>query len=107
MNAEAQKHDATSPRRRYLLHLSCVHSVGCEHCSYVARIRPFAARSGVQARPCKRAFADDCDLIAAINHLLPPGSDIRDVFDHIESPNGFYYLLNLNSQEAAELGWRA
>ena len=60
----------------------------------------------LHAEPRERAFADECELIATINPLLPPGSDIRDVFDHIESPNGFYYLLHLRSEEAAQLGWR-
>jgi hypothetical protein len=51
-------------------------------------------------------FADECELIAVINPLLPNGSDVRDVFEHIETPNGFFYLLRLSDEEAAQLGWR-
>lgn len=55
----------------------------------------------------ERTFADDNELIATVNPLLPEGSDIRDIFEHIETPNGFYYLLHLSSDEARELGWNA
>jgi hypothetical protein len=40
-----------------------------------------------------------------MNPLLPRGSDVRDVLSHIESPDGFLYLLHLSSEEAAHLGW--
>ena len=105
MNSITQRHSSPPPRRRYLVHLSCVLSGGCECCSYIARIRPWAARRALHAEPGERAFADECELISTINPLLPPGSDIRDVFDHIESSNGFYYLLRLSSEEAGTLGW--
>ena len=107
MNPATQKHGPPPPRRRYLVHLSCVLGGGCERCSYIARIRPWAARSGRHAELRERAFADECELIATINPLLPSGSDVRDVFDHIESPNGFFYLLHLSSEEAGQLGWHA
>jgi hypothetical protein len=106
MNAAAQERGSPSPRRRYVVHLSCVLGGECERCCYIARIRPWAARTGQHTDTCERTFADECELIAAINPLLPPGSDIRDVFEHIESPNGFYYLLHLSSEEAGQLGWR-
>jgi hypothetical protein len=106
MSLVGQRRDPAPMRRRYLVQLFCVLDRDCESGRYVARIRPWAARSGVNAKTCERAFADECELIATINPLLPPGSDIRDVFDHIESPNGFFYLLHLSSEQAGELGWR-
>ena len=107
MTPAARKRDPPPLRRRYLVHLSCVSRRGCERCCYIARIRPWAARGGLLVELRERAFAEECELIATINPLLPPGSDIRDVFDHIESPNGFYYLLRLSSEEAKQLGWHA
>ena len=62
----------------------------CESGRYIARICPWAARNGFPRETCERAFADECELIATVNPLLPPGSDVRDVFEHIESQNGFY-----------------
>lgn len=107
MNPVEQKERLQPSRRRYLVHLSSVLGGECEACGYIARIRPWAARSALHKEPCERAFADECELIATINPLLPPGSDVRDVFDHIESGKGFYYLLRLSSEEAAQLGWHA
>jgi hypothetical protein len=104
MNRPAQKRDFAR-RRRYLLHLLCAFDRDGEGCRYIARIRPWSARSGSHAETRERVFADDCELIATINRLLPRGSDIRDVFEHIESPNGFFYLLHLSSEEAKQLGW--
>ena len=49
---------------------------------------------------------DEYELIETINPLLPHGSDVRDVLSHIESPDGFIYLLYLSSEEAERLGWR-
>ncbi len=49
---------------------------------------------------------DEYELTEALNPLLPHGSDVRDVLSHIESPEGFLYLLNLSSEEARRLGWR-
>lgn len=49
---------------------------------------------------------DEYELIETINPLLPRGSDIRDVLSHIESPDGFLYLLYLSAEEANRLGWR-
>ncbi len=106
MSAAAQKQGPPT-RRRYLVHLSCVPGLGHERCGYIARIHPWAGRNDLPAEARERAFEDECELIATINPLLSSGSDIRDVFDHIESPRGFYYLLRLSSEEAAQLGWRA
>jgi hypothetical protein len=60
----------------------------------------------LQAEVHERIFADEYALIATINPLLPSGSDVRDVFSHIESPDGFYYILELRGEEAQQLGWR-
>jgi hypothetical protein len=105
MNPIGQKRDPAAPRRRYQVHLFCVVEREDEGCRYIAQIRPWTARS-VHAETCQRSFADDNELIATINPLLPHGSDVRDVFEHIESPNGFFYLLHLSSEEAGQLGWR-
>ena len=47
MNPARQKHDPA--RRRYLVHLLCVLDGDCESCRYIARIRPWAARSSIHA----------------------------------------------------------
>lgn len=106
MNPAEQKHNPEPPRRRYLVHLLCVADREGESCRYIARICPWAVRSGVHVETRERNFADECELIATINPLLPRGSDVRDVFGHIENPNGFFYLLHLSSEEAGQLGWR-
>ena len=105
MSHPVDKDDSAPPRRRYVVHL-CVIDPEPGNGRYLARIRPWAARS-IDARTCERAFADDCELIATINPFLSPGSDVRDVFGHIESPTGFYYLLHLTIEEAIRLGWNA
>jgi hypothetical protein len=106
MSSTEQKHPPPLQRRRYLVHLFCVFERECEEGRYVARICPWSGRTGgVQVKARERAFADECELIAVINPLLPPGSDVRNVFGHIESPSGFYYLLHLSNEEAGLLGW--
>lgn len=72
----------------------------------MARISPWAGRRNSRTGIIERVFADECELIEAINPLLPHGSDVRDIFEHIESSNGFFYLLRLSSEEAAQLGWQ-
>ena len=104
-NRDDPKADSALPRRRYLVHLLSVSKLEDEACGYMARIRPYAPRSRFDAQARERAFADECELIAVVNPLLPAGSDVRDVFDHIESPNGFFYLLHLSTEEASQLGW--
>lgn len=106
--SRARSKRASAPSgRRYLVHLLCVLDGDNENGRYIARIRPWAARSTSQTGVVERVFADDCELIEAINPLLPHGSDVRDIFEHIESPNGFIYLLRLSSEEAERLGWRS
>lgn len=97
--------EPTRQRRRYVVHLMCATDSEWDSRRYVLRIRPWAPGS-IQAEMRERTFADECELIATINPLLPSGSDVRDVFGHIEGPNGFYYLLNLSNEEAGQLGWR-
>jgi len=106
MRHAGQKRASAPSRRRYLVHLSCAPSGEGAHCRYIARLQPWAARGGSRTSSVERVFADDCELIRAINPLLPQGSDVRDVFEHVESPNGFFYLLRLSSEEAEQFGWR-
>jgi hypothetical protein len=107
MSTSRRKQNITSARRRYIVQLLCIRESEAGDCRYVARVCPCSARYVVHPRYCERAFKDDCELIAAINPLLPAGSDVRDVFGHIESPNGFFYLLWLTNEDALQLGWRA
>ena len=104
MNPTAQ--NTEPPRRRYVVHLSCVSEDATGQCHYIVRIRPLAARAVTQVDAHERMFTDECALIAAINPLLPSGSDVRDVFSHVESPDGFFYILCLSGDEARQLGWR-
>lgn len=106
MNQDGQKPALAPSERRFLVHLSCALDGSSDHFRYIARIRPWAARGSSRTESLERVFADECELIEAINPLLPHGSDVRDVFEHIESPSGFFYMLRLNSEEAAQLGWR-
>ena len=106
VSSDERMQDPSPVRRRYLVHLFCVTEDGCATCRYISRICPWTARSGVRAETRERTFANECELIATINPLLPTGSDVRDVFVHIESPKGFYYILNLSNKEARLLGWR-
>jgi len=107
MSQATQKRASAPSVRRYLVHLLCSHDGDNESVRYIARSRPWTARSCSRTDTRERVFVDECEFIAAINPLLPHGSDVRDVFEHIESPNGFYYLLRLSREEAAELGWNA
>jgi hypothetical protein len=105
MNPFVGKRDPASVKRRYLVHLSCANGESNTNCGYTARIRIWTPRS-IRAATYERAFGDECELIEAINPLLPHGSDVRNVFSHIESPEGFFYLLHLRCKEAEQLGWR-
>ena len=102
MTPDCRNQTRTDPRRRYLVHLSYVLKADAETFHYVVRIRPSAVRRSVFGQ---RDFKDDCELIAAINPVLPPGSDVRDVFGQIENPNGFFYVLWLSDKQAERLGW--
>lgn len=106
MSQAGQKRASAPSGRRYLVHLLCAFDRDGENARYFVRIRPWASRNSSRTDTLERVFADECELIEAINPLLPHGSDVRDVFEHIESPNGFFYLLRLSSEEAAQLGWR-
>ena|SRR5947209_1930551 len=105
MNPTARKAGPQPPRRRYVVHLSCASEDGKTSGCYIARTRLLAARALVQIEVHERVFADDWALIATINPLLPPGSDVRDVFSHIESSDGFFYVLCLDTEQARQLGW--
>ena len=95
-----------SHRRRYLVHLSCEGVERTDACQYVVKIQSWLAGMNRHDEIHQRVFDDECEFIEAINSLLPPGSDVRDVFSHIESPDGFMYLLQLNAEQARTLGWR-
>lgn len=104
---EARKRRGSAPLgRQYIVQLLCARDGDREAGSYSARIRPWTARGFSRAEMMERVFTDECEMIATINPLLPRGSDVRDVFEHIESPSGFFYILRLSSEEAARLGWR-
>lgn len=105
MSPKRRSRNSADRRRRYVVHLSCILNSESENCRYLARISPSSARTGTNPKYGERSFEDDCELIAAINPVLPLGSDVRDVFGHIESPNGFFYLLWLTHEEALQLGW--
>jgi hypothetical protein len=105
MNPTAQRTAPPPLRRRYVVHLLCAHEETYKPCRHISRIRPWAARTVIQAEARERVFDDECVLIETINPLLPSGSDIRDVFSHIESPDGFFYVLCLSGEEARRLGW--
>lgn len=107
MSRPTQKSDSTRRRRRYLLHLFCTHNEGSGACHYMARIQPWTARISTCAEIHEHVFMDEYELIETINRLLPSGSDVRDVFSDIESSEGFFYILHLNSEEAECLGWRS
>ena len=107
MNWDHHKENPADRRRRYVVHLSCLPQKDVKICQYVVRIRPSAGRGGARTQVGERVFEDDRELIAAINPVLPPTSDVRDVFEHIESQNGFFYLLWLTDEEAQRLGWEA
>lgn len=107
MKPPAQKRDLAPHRRRYLVYLSCAHEERNNRCRYIARIQPWTARKSLWAEFHERSFTDECELIETINPLLPRGSDVRHVLSHIESANGFIYLLHLYPEEAARLGWQS
>jgi hypothetical protein len=106
MNQPPRKLSRAPRRRRYLVHLCCAHDEGSRACRHIARIQLWTTRSGVQPKTHERVFTDEYELIETMNPLLPQGSDVRHVISHIESPEGFLYLLYLSSDEAGSLGWR-
>jgi len=106
MKGPAPKLDADPRRRRYLVHLCCVHDESGRACRFAARIQPWKAGGSAHAKDQERIFTDEYELIEAINPLLRQGSDVRNVISHIESPDGFLYLLNLSCEEASTLGWK-
>jgi hypothetical protein len=106
MSRSTQKLNLGPHRRRYLVHLFCTHDEGSLTCRYIANIRLWTVRSSAHAKSQEYAFLDEYELIEIINPLLPHGSDVRDVLSHIESSDGFLYLLYLSSEEADRLGWR-
>lgn len=106
MRTPARKSQTRSGARRYLVHLSCVPEETTGSFRYLMRIRPWAPRSSApHFQPRERLFEDEYELMRALNPLLPGGSDVRNVLSHIESPEGFLYLLHLKPEQAQTLGW--
>lgn len=105
MNSQTRKCDDAKIRRRYLLHLSTALEAGVSVHQYVARIQPWTSRRRALNEQHERFFVDEAALVEAVNPLLPCGSDVRDVLGHIESIDGFFYLLRLSPDEARQLGW--
>lgn len=93
-------------KRRYLVHLYCTHNQDSLACHYGANIQLWTVRKSGRTKTQTYTFVDEYELIETMNALLPQGSDVRDVLGHIESQDGFIYLLYLNSEEASKLGWR-
>jgi hypothetical protein len=103
MSRPPPQHAAAPHRRRYLIHLFCVADETGDRCRYALDIWPWTARGATRAQARVRIFSDVFELIATINPLLPAGSDVRDVLAHIESREGFFYLLHLTSEQANQL----
>jgi hypothetical protein len=106
MNTIGSKTNVAPRRHRFLLHLFGTREGGGEDCQYTATIRLWAARRKSGSGIHERTFKDEDDLIRTVNPLLENGSDVRDVLSHIESPDGFFYLLHLTAEEACKFGWR-
>lgn len=106
MSRSKEKLNSKPRKRRYLVHLCCLHDQESLTCRYVATIRLWTVPDTGRTKTQRYTFADEYELIETINALLPHGSDVRDVLGHIESPDGFIYLLYLSSEEAGNLGWR-
>lgn len=105
MSRPPQMSDAGHRKRRYLIHLFCTYDEGTGICHYMSRIQPWANRGSAAGEVHERLFADEYELTETINRLLPHGSDLRDVLSHVGSPEGFFYVLNLSTEEASRLGW--
>lgn len=106
MSRSKVKLNSEPRKRRYLVHLCCMHDQDSLTCHYVANVQLWTVRNSGRAKTKTHTFVDEYELIETMNALLPQGSDVRDVLSHIESPDGFLYLLYLNSDEAGNLGWR-
>jgi hypothetical protein len=106
MSRPSRKLDHVTHRRRYLLHILSVAEPRNNSHRYVARIQLWTSRPKTQNELHERFFSDERILAETLNPLLPCGSDVRDVLGHIESDDGFFYLLHLTSEEAEILGWK-
>jgi len=73
---------------------------------YVVCIGPWAARRSKCNDQGSLHLPDECALIQAVNPLLPCGLDVRDVLGHVESKGGFFYLIDLTTEQARQLGWK-
>jgi hypothetical protein len=105
MSTPTGKSEIVPGRRRYLVHLCSARDECNGAYSYIARIQPWTARISHNAKVQQRVFTDECEFIETVNSLLPDGSDVRNIFSHIESLDGFHYLLFLTPRQAECLGW--
>ena len=106
MTTPSRRHDHAEGRRRYLIHISMVHSTEASSQEYQVCIEPWAARRSKCSEQSTLHFRDECELIQTLNPLLPCGSDVRDVLAHVESTGGFFYLVELSAEQARQLGWK-
>ena len=106
MSRSNEKLNPGPRKRRYLVHLCCARDEESLPYRYTANIQLWTTRNSAQAKTQGRTFVDEHELIKAINALLPHGSDVRDVLSHIESSDGFLYLLYLSVDEASNMGWQ-
>jgi hypothetical protein len=106
MDTPLRKLDHAAGRRRYLIHISMERSADGSSQEYLVCVEPWAARRGKCSEKGALHFGDECALIQAVNPLLPCGSDVRDVLGHVESKGGFFYLIDLTTEQAKQLGWK-
>lgn len=106
MSVPEPRSSPPSGTRRYLVHLLGAPPRTSGQRRYLLRIQPWTPRSSHPPQPRERLFEDEVELIRAVNPFLPSGSDVRHVLLHIESPEGFLYLLRLTAEQAGALGWR-
>lgn len=105
MRGPTRRSHASSGSRRYLIHLSSSREEATGEPRYLIHIQPWAPRSACLSQAQERLFEDESELIQVINPLLPGGSDVRNVLSHVQSAQGFFYLLRLNPEQARTLGW--
>lgn len=105
MKTPGRGNQSPSGTRRYLVHLFCAQGELPGERRYMLRIQRWTPRSSRIPQVQERLFEDESELIRAVNPLLPHGADVRHVLSHVESPEGFLYLLHLTSEQAKTLGW--
>lgn len=105
MNPHPSSANNSERKRRYIVHLFGMQDEKTGLTRFTSQIRLWSFHANPNAIVKEHHFADECELIETVNPLLSQGSDVRDVLGHIESSDGFIYLLNLSPSQAATLGW--